>query len=52
MISMEMIKQSWSSIVPVKGQNIVRRADASHPLDFFIGYNEDEEGEGSDGYAQ
>lgn len=42
MISMEMIKQSWSSIVPVKGQNIARRADASHPLDFFIGYNEDE----------
>lgn len=41
MISMEIIDRNWSSIVPVHGQNIARRADADHPLDFFIGYNED-----------
>lgn len=42
MISMEKINQNWSSIIPSKGQNIARRADADHPLDFFIGYNEEE----------
>lgn len=42
MISMERIDQNWSSIVPIKGQTIARRADAEHPLDFFIGYNENE----------
>ena len=42
MISMERIDQNWSSIVPINGQTIARRADAEHPLDFFIGYNENE----------
>lgn len=42
MISMEKIEQNWSSITPISGQAIARRADAEHPLDFFIGYNEEE----------
>ena len=42
MISMEKIDHIWSSIVPVSGQNIARRADADHPLDCFLGYNERE----------
>lgn len=41
MISMERISQNWQAIIPVQGQTIARRADAEHPLDFFIGYNED-----------
>ena len=36
MISMETIDRNWSSIVPAHGQNIARRADADHPLDFFV----------------
>lgn len=42
MISMEMLEQRWSSIVPQKGKSIARRADPSHPLDFFVGYSEDQ----------
>lgn len=40
MISMAMIDRAWESITPQKGQNIVRRVDPMHPVDFFIGYDE------------
>ena len=42
MISMEKIDRTWAEIVPAKGQSIARRADSAHPLDFFIGYNENQ----------
>lgn len=41
MMTMESIKLTWASITPQKGQVIARRADPTHPLDFFIGYDED-----------
>lgn len=40
MILMEKIKSIWSEISPEKGSTIARRADPSHPLDFFVGYDE------------
>ena len=40
MISMAMIDSAWAAITPQKGQNIVRRVDPTHPVDFFIGYDE------------
>lgn len=40
MISMEKINSIWSAIVPQPGRTIARRADLTHPLDFFIGYDE------------
>lgn len=40
MITMEKINSMWSAIVPQKGSTIARRADPAHPLDFFIGYDE------------
>lgn len=42
MISMEILDQTWSSISPQAGKSIARRADPSHPLDFFVGFNEEE----------
>lgn len=42
MILMEKINSIWSEISPKKGSTIARRADPSHPLDFFIGYDETE----------
>lgn len=42
MISMENLNHTWSAIMPVKGQTVARRADAGHPLDFFIGFSEEE----------
>lgn len=40
MISIAMIDRAWVAITPQKGQNIVRRVDPAHPVDFFIGYDE------------
>lgn len=40
MISMEKINSMWASIQPQNGSTIARRADPEHPLDFFIGYDE------------
>lgn len=40
MISMEMIKSIWSAISPQPGTPIARRADPAHPLDLFIGLDE------------
>lgn len=40
MISMAMIDSAWAAITPQRGKNIVRRIDPSHPVDFFIGYDE------------
>lgn len=40
MISMATIDSAWATITPQKGQNIVRRVDPAHPVDFFIGYDE------------
>ena len=41
MITMENLNRTWGAIVPANGQTVARRADAGHPLDFFIGFNED-----------
>lgn len=40
MISMEKIKAVWSAITPQPGNSIARRADPTHPLDLFIGFDE------------
>lgn len=40
MITMTELRAAWNSISPQKGDNIGRRADTCHPLDFFIGYDE------------
>lgn len=40
MISIATIDSAWTSIIPQKGKNIVRRVDPVHPVDFFIGYDE------------
>ena len=40
MISMATIDTTWAAIVPQKGKSVVRRVDPSHPVDFFIGYDE------------
>lgn len=40
MITTTELSAAWNSIAPHKGDNIGRRADTSHPLDFFIGYDE------------
>lgn len=40
MISMATIETTWAAITPQKGQNVVRRVDPVHPVDFFIGYDE------------
>jgi len=37
---MEMINSMWLAIAPQKGSTIARRADPLHPLDIFIGYDE------------
>lgn len=37
---MTTINLIWSAITPEKGKNIMRRADPAHPLDFFVGYDE------------
>ena len=42
MILMEQISSIWSEISPEKGSTIARRADPSHPLDFFVGYDENQ----------
>lgn len=40
MISITDLSAAWEAIVPQSGQNVGRRADESHPLDFFITYDE------------
>lgn len=40
MISMAELSAAWDAIVPQPGQSVGRRADESHPLDFFITYDE------------
>lgn len=40
MITKTSLDKMWSEIVPQKGQTIGRRADAKHPLDFFVTYDE------------
>lgn len=40
MISMTELSAAWDAIVPLSGQTVGRRADESHPLDFFITYDE------------
>ncbi len=40
MITRTKLKDLWLAIVPQAGQNIGRRADNEHPLDFFITYDE------------
>ena len=41
MISMAKIDSKWKNIVPNANQPVARRVDAEHPLDFFIGYDQD-----------
>lgn len=41
MISMEKIDSLWAAIQPQKGNTIARRVDPEHPLDLFIGYDEE-----------
>ena len=40
MISTDELSNSWNSISPQRGSTVGRRADPSHPLDFFISYDE------------
>lgn len=40
MITKTELSKMWEEIVPQQGQNIGRRADPNHPLDFFITYDE------------
>lgn len=40
MITMAELNAAWDAIIPVPGQNVGRRADENHPLDFFITYDE------------
>ena len=41
MITMADLRDSWNSINAHAGQSIGRRADETHPLPFFISYNEE-----------
>lgn len=40
MITKTELKNLWSAITPQLGQNVGRRADPQHPLDFFVTYDE------------
>ena len=40
MITKTELSKMWAEIIPQQGQNIGRRADPQHPLDFFITYDE------------
>ena len=40
MITKTELSELWSAITPQQGQNIGRRADPNHPLDFFVTYDE------------
>lgn len=40
MITKTELSNVWNQIAPIVGKNVGRRADASHPLDFFISYDE------------
>lgn len=40
MITKNELSRLWSEITPQQGQNVGRRADEQHPLDFFITYDE------------
>ena len=40
MITKTELLRLWSEISPILGQNVGRRADPEHPLDFFITYDE------------
>ena len=42
MILMEKINEIWAAITPRAGTPIARRADPLHPLDFFVGYDENQ----------
>lgn len=38
-MTMKTLYEMWTKIAPQRGSSIGRRADPSHPLDFFIGYD-------------
>lgn len=40
MITKTELSALWEAIIPQQGQNVGRRADPQHPLDFFITYDE------------
>lgn len=40
MITKTELNDLWSAITPQLGQNVGRRADPEHPLDFFVAYDE------------
>lgn len=40
MITKTELSELWSAITPQPGQNVGRRADPQHPLDFFVSYDE------------
>ncbi len=40
MITKTELLKIWSEISPILGQNVGRRADPQHPLDFFVTYDE------------
>ena len=40
MITKTELYELWSAITPQPGQNVGRRADPQHPLDFFVSYDE------------
>lgn len=40
MITKTELGKLWSAITPQPGQNVGRRADPQHPLDFFVSYDE------------
>lgn len=40
MITKTELGELWEAIIPQKGQNVGRRADPSHPLDYFVTYDE------------
>lgn len=41
MQSLMKLNQLWSEIIPQKGSNVVRRSDPNHPLDIFIGFDDE-----------
>lgn len=41
MISIKTLDELWRSVTPSSGNTVGRRADPSHPLDFFITYDEE-----------
>lgn len=40
MLTMTILDKLWLDIAPQEGDNIGRRVDPGHPLDFFVGYSD------------